>query len=147
MFVNKLSGPLETSLVRMKTKNSLTKIMQRDLSYPANHFPEKRWGHQSCCKHFNGLFRWFFVAMVINYINIIYVIWLSTSNMSCCFEGEITFATCHFVGCCVAGDGPGLRDFVIQHGVVKPLLKFVSPNVPVSLISNRKLLPVLIRMS
>ena len=36
--------------------------------------------------------------------------------------------------CCNLGDGPGLRDFVIQHGVVKPLLKFVSPNVPVSFI-------------
>ena len=35
---------------------------------------------------------------------------------------------------CNLGDGPGLRDFVIHHGVVKPLLKFVSPNVPVSFI-------------
>lgn len=33
---------------------------------------------------------------------------------------------------CFVGDGPGLRDFVIRHGVVKPLLKFVNPNVPVS---------------
>lgn len=31
------------------------------------------------------------------------------------------------------GDGPGLRDFVIRHGVVGPLLKFVNPNVPVSI--------------
>ena len=31
------------------------------------------------------------------------------------------------------GDGPGLRDFVIGHGVVGPLLKFVNPNVPVSI--------------
>lgn len=29
------------------------------------------------------------------------------------------------------GDGPNLRDFVINHGVVAPLLKFVNPNVPV----------------
>lgn len=36
--------------------------------------------------------------------------------------------------CCNLGDGPGLRNFVIHHGVVKPLLKFVSPNVPVSFI-------------
>ena len=34
--------------------------------------------------------------------------------------------------CLLSGDGPGLRDFVIEHGVVKPLLKFVNPNVPVS---------------
>ena len=34
--------------------------------------------------------------------------------------------------CFLSGDGPGLRDFVIRHGVVKPLLKFVNPNVPVS---------------
>ena len=30
------------------------------------------------------------------------------------------------------GDGPQLRDFVIQHGVVDPLLQFVNPSVPVS---------------
>ena len=36
--------------------------------------------------------------------------------------------------CVFAGDGPGLRDFVIHHGVVKPLLKFVNPNVPVSFV-------------
>ena len=36
--------------------------------------------------------------------------------------------------CFVSGDGPGLRDFVIRHGVVKPLLKFVNPNVPVSFV-------------
>ena len=34
--------------------------------------------------------------------------------------------------CFLLGDGPGLRDFVISNGVVKPLLKFVNPNVPVS---------------
>jgi hypothetical protein len=31
-----------------------------------------------------------------------------------------------------SGDGPQLRDFVIQHGVVAPLLQFVNPSVPVS---------------
>lgn len=36
----------------------------------------------------------------------------------------------------IIGDGPGLRDFVIQHGVVKPLLKFVSPNVPITFLRN-----------
>ena len=32
-----------------------------------------------------------------------------------------------------SGDGPQLRDFVIQHGVVAPLLQFVNPSVPVSI--------------
>ena len=32
----------------------------------------------------------------------------------------------------VSGDGPGLRDFVISHGVVGPLLKFIDQNTPVS---------------
>lgn len=36
----------------------------------------------------------------------------------------------------IIGDGPGLRDFVIQHGVVKPLLKFVSPSVPITFLRN-----------
>ena len=34
------------------------------------------------------------------------------------------------------GDGPQLRDFVIQHGVVGPLLQFVNPTVPVSVVSD-----------
>ena len=32
----------------------------------------------------------------------------------------------------ISGDGPTLRDYVISHGVVKPLLQFVNPKVPVS---------------
>ncbi|PFX22118.1 importin subunit alpha-3-like [Stylophora pistillata] len=36
----------------------------------------------------------------------------------------------------IIGDGPTLRDFVIQHGVVAPLLKFVNPNVPISFLRN-----------
>lgn len=36
----------------------------------------------------------------------------------------------------IIGDGPGLRDFVIRHGVVGPLLKFVNPNVPISFLRN-----------
>ena len=32
----------------------------------------------------------------------------------------------------IIGDGPTLRDFVIRHGVVTPLLTFIDPNVPVS---------------
>ena len=32
----------------------------------------------------------------------------------------------------IIGDGPSLRDFVIRHGVVAPLLTFIDPNVPVS---------------
>ncbi|CAH3158726.1 importin subunit alpha-3-like [Pocillopora verrucosa] len=36
----------------------------------------------------------------------------------------------------IIGDGPNLRDFVINHGVVAPLLKFVNPNVPISFLRN-----------
>ena len=32
----------------------------------------------------------------------------------------------------IIGDGPTLRDYVIRHGVVAPLLTFIDPNVPVS---------------
>lgn len=34
----------------------------------------------------------------------------------------------------IIGDGPALRDFVIRHGVVTPLLNFIDPNVPVSVL-------------
>ena len=36
----------------------------------------------------------------------------------------------------IIGDGPILRDYVIRHGVVTPLLTFIDPNVPVSFILN-----------
>ena len=31
----------------------------------------------------------------------------------------------------ISGDGPELRDLVIEHGIIKPLLKFVNRNVKV----------------
>ncbi|KAK3733924.1 hypothetical protein QZH41_009588 [Actinostola sp. cb2023] len=36
----------------------------------------------------------------------------------------------------IIGDGPVLRDFVIGHNVVKPLLKFVNPSVPITFLRN-----------
>ena len=34
----------------------------------------------------------------------------------------------------IIGDGPVLRDYVIRHNVVTPLLTFIDPNVPVSVL-------------
>lgn len=36
----------------------------------------------------------------------------------------------------IIGDGPVLRDFVIRHGVVTPLLTFIDPNVPLTFLRN-----------
>jgi len=36
----------------------------------------------------------------------------------------------------IIGDGPALRDFVIRHGVVKPLLNFIDPSVPLTFLRN-----------
>jgi len=36
----------------------------------------------------------------------------------------------------IIGDGPVLRDFVIRHGVVSPLLTFIDPNVPLTFLRN-----------
>ena len=36
------------------------------------------------------------------------------------------------------GDGPHLRDYVIQLGVVEPLLSFISPNIPITFLRNVK---------
>lgn len=36
----------------------------------------------------------------------------------------------------IIGDGPVLRDFVIELGVVKPLLSFIKPNIPISFLRN-----------
>merc|ERR1712062_810024 len=32
----------------------------------------------------------------------------------------------------IIGDGPHLRDYVIQLGVVEPLLSFISPDIPIT---------------
>ncbi len=37
---------------------------------------------------------------------------------------------------CSAGDGPQCRDYVIQLGVVKPLLTFINPSIPISFLRN-----------
>lgn len=36
----------------------------------------------------------------------------------------------------IIGDGPVLRDFVIELGVVKPLLNFIKPDIPISFLRN-----------
>jgi len=36
----------------------------------------------------------------------------------------------------IIGDGPHLRDYVIQLGVVQPLLTFINPEIPVSFLRN-----------
>ena len=35
-----------------------------------------------------------------------------------------------------SGDGPQCRDLVIQMGVVKPLLTFINPSIPISFLRN-----------
>jgi len=41
----------------------------------------------------------------------------------------------YFMGC-VLGDGPQCRDYVIGLGIVKPLISFINPNVPLSFLRN-----------
>uniref|UniRef100_A0A5F4W2L2 Importin subunit alpha n=1 Tax=Callithrix jacchus TaxID=9483 RepID=A0A5F4W2L2_CALJA len=36
----------------------------------------------------------------------------------------------------IIGDGPQCRDYVISLGVVKPLLSFISPNIPITFLRN-----------
>ena len=36
----------------------------------------------------------------------------------------------------IIGDGPHLRDYVIELGVVQPLLQFISPEIPISFLRN-----------
>ena len=36
----------------------------------------------------------------------------------------------------IIGDGPHLRDYVIELGVVQPLLAFISPNIPITFLRN-----------
>jgi len=36
----------------------------------------------------------------------------------------------------IIGDGPLLRDFVIKHGVVQPLLSFIKPDIPITFLRN-----------
>ena len=38
--------------------------------------------------------------------------------------------------CVCAGDGPQCRDYVISLGVVKPLLSFISPSIPITFLRN-----------
>lgn len=37
---------------------------------------------------------------------------------------------------CLTGDGPQCRDYVISLGVVKPLLMFINPTIPISFLRN-----------
>lgn len=36
----------------------------------------------------------------------------------------------------IIGDGPELRDFVIEGGVIPPLLRFINPNIPLTFLRN-----------
>ena len=36
----------------------------------------------------------------------------------------------------IIGDGPVLRDYVINLGVVQPLLSFINPEIPISFLRN-----------
>lgn len=36
----------------------------------------------------------------------------------------------------IIGDGPGLRDYVISLNVVKPLLQFINPDIPITFLRN-----------
>ena len=36
----------------------------------------------------------------------------------------------------IIGDGPHLRDYVIELGVVQPLLQFISPEIPITFLRN-----------
>lgn len=36
----------------------------------------------------------------------------------------------------IIGDGPVLRDFVVELGVVKPLLSFIKPDIPITFLRN-----------
>lgn len=36
----------------------------------------------------------------------------------------------------IIGDGPILRDFVVELGVVRPLLSFIKPDIPISFLRN-----------
>jgi len=36
----------------------------------------------------------------------------------------------------VAGDGPHCRDYVVSLGIVKPLISFVNPTIPLSFLRN-----------
>lgn len=41
-----------------------------------------------------------------------------------------------FICVCSPGDGPQCRDYVISLGVVKPLLSFISPSIPITFLRN-----------
>lgn len=36
----------------------------------------------------------------------------------------------------IIGDGPVLRDFVIELGMVQPLLSFIKPDIPITFLRN-----------
>lgn len=36
----------------------------------------------------------------------------------------------------ISGDGPHFRDYCIQLGIVEPLLKFITPGIPIGFLRN-----------
>ena len=49
---------------------------------------------------------------------------------------DLIFQTCDTFSGNIIGDGPHLRDYVIELGVVQPLLAFISPNIPITFLRN-----------
>ena len=50
-----------------------------------------------------------------------------------CLDEERFHSNVYYV---TLGDGPQCRDYVINLGIVRPLLAFVTPNIPISFLRN-----------
>ena len=77
--------------------------------------------------------------------------YITNTTPRCCFSGSITCAKAFTWGWpsfflpqsqkiktqyFLSGDGPQCRDYVIQLGVVDPLLKFISDDIPMTFLRN-----------
>uniref|UniRef100_A0A914VKV3 IBB domain-containing protein n=1 Tax=Plectus sambesii TaxID=2011161 RepID=A0A914VKV3_9BILA len=54
---------------------------------------------------------------------------LNSSNMNVCEQAVWALGN-------IIGDGPHFRDYCIQLGIVQPLLKFISPEIPIGFLRN-----------
>ncbi|VDD96399.1 unnamed protein product [Enterobius vermicularis] len=54
---------------------------------------------------------------------------LSSGNMNVCEQAVWALGN-------IIGDGPHFRDYCIQLGIVEPLLKFISPDIPIGFLRN-----------
>lgn len=60
-------------------------------------------------------------------------------NMSHCIHFRLSHPECNFFLNTIfisVGDGPQCRDYVISLGVVKPLLSFINPSIPITFLRN-----------